>query len=96
MDRETGRRGFDGNSARIWIGIAAGAALGIGIALSRRKRSRWDSAREAGARISARSDEMADATRDILERVKTIYEESRRVVDDAGQLWAQGRKLVGY
>jgi len=83
-------------STKIWLGIAIGAAVGIGIALSRRRTaSRWDSAREFGKRISDRSEDLADATRDIVQRVRTIYEEGRKVMDDAGELWAHGRKLVG-
>jgi hypothetical protein len=31
-----------------------------------------------------------------VDRVKTIYEESRKVVEEAGDLWAHGRKMVGY
>ena len=44
-----------GMNTGIWIGIAVGAAVGIGIALSRRKKTRWDSAREVGERISSGS-----------------------------------------
>src|SRR5690349_3742205 len=66
--------GMGSNASKIWIGIAVGAAVGIGIALSRRKKSHWDSAREVTRRISDRSGDLADATRDIVDRVKTIYE----------------------
>ena len=79
----------------IWLGIAAGTALGLGIALSRRKQSRWDSAREFGHRISERSGDLADATQDIVQRVRTIYEEGRKVMEDAGELWSHGRRMVG-
>ncbi|SPE40070.1 conserved hypothetical protein [Candidatus Sulfopaludibacter sp. SbA3] len=60
MDSDTNR--FDSRAAKIWIGIAMGTALGIGVALSRRKR---------------------------------IREESRKVVGQAEELWAHGRKLAG-
>jgi hypothetical protein len=79
----------------IWIGIAVGAAVGIGIAISRRKKSRWDQARELTHRVANRTGDLGDATRDIVDRVKTIYEESRKVVEDAGELWHHGRRLVG-
>ena len=79
----------------IWIGVAIGAAVGIGIALSRRKRTRWDSARELTHRVARRTGDLSDAARDLVGRVKTIYEESRKVVEDAGELWEHGRKLVG-
>jgi hypothetical protein len=79
----------------IWIGIAVGAAVGIGIALSRRKKTRWEQARELTHRVASRTGDLGDAARDIVDRVKTMYDESRRIVADAGELWAHGRKLVG-
>ena len=84
------------NAAKIWLGVAVGAAVGIGIALSRRKRSRWDTARDFGHRITERSGDLAEITRGLADRVRNIYEESRRVVDDAGALWSHGRKLVRH
>lgn len=85
-----------GNSTKLLLGIAAGTAIGIGIALSRRKKSRWDSARQLGKRISSRSDELSDAASDMIGRVKVICDQARKLVDDAGELWANGRKLAGY
>jgi hypothetical protein len=88
--------GVDNKTAKIWIGIAVGTAIGVGIALSRRKRNRWDSARDMTRRVASHSNELSDSTRDIVERIKGIYEESCKVVEQAGELWANGRKLVGY
>src|SRR4051794_29447097 len=85
-----------GPNIGIWIGIAVGAAVGIGIALSRRKRSRWDSARELTHRVAEHSGDFADATRGIVERVRNIYDESMKVVEDASSLWQHGRKLVRH
>lgn len=79
----------------IWIGVALGAAVGVGFALSRRKRDPWTKAREAAGRVASHTGDISEATKDILERIHTIYEESRKVVEDAGELWAHGRKLVG-
>ncbi len=93
MDSEMNDSGL-GNRA-VWIGIAIGAAVGIGIALSRRKRSRWDTARDLTHRVASKTGDLGDAARDLMDRVKTIYEESRKVVEDAGELWEHGRKLVG-
>ena len=91
-----GNNEWGNQSTKIWLGIAIGAAVGIGIALSRRRpATRWDSAREFGKRISDRSEDLADATRDIMQRVRTIYEEGRKVMEDAGELWSHGRKMVG-
>jgi hypothetical protein len=41
------------------------------------------------------SGDLADATRDIVERVKVIYEEGRKVVEEAAELLHHGRKMVG-
>lgn len=87
---------YGNQSTKIWVGIAIGAAVGLGIALSRRRTTtRWDSAREIGKRLTDRSEDLAESARDIMQRVRVIYEEGRKVVEDAGELWSHGRKLVG-
>lgn len=83
-----------GPNTAIWIGIAIGAAVGIGIALSRRKRTPWDTARGISKNLASHSGDLADATKDIMDRVRTIYEEGCKVVEEAGELWEHGRKLV--
>ena len=83
-------------ATKIWLGIAVGAAVGIGIALSRRKKSKWEAARSISNRLSEHSGDLADITSGLLARVRNIYEESCKVVEDANHLWANGRKLVGY
>ncbi len=83
-----------GTNIGIWIGIAVGAAVGIGIALSRRKKSPWESARGITRKVASHSGDLAEATNNIVERVKTMYEEGCKVVEEAGELWAHGRKLV--
>jgi len=90
--------GIDINGNRnkaIWIGVAIGAAVGVGFALSRRKRDPWSTARSAAGRVASRTGDISAATKDIMERVRTIYEESCKVIDEAGELWQHGRKLVG-
>jgi len=98
MPEETCTSAWGNNSTKIWLGIAAGTAIGVGIALSRRqkKSSRWDAARQVGQRLSDTSGELADAVGDIISHVKVIYEEGRKVAEDAGALWAHGRKLAGH
>ena len=88
---------MESNQARkVWFGIAVGAAVGIGIMLSRRKRTRWDSARELTRRVADHSSEFGDVTREMVDRVGTIFQETRKVVEDAVELWTRGRKLAGY
>ena len=97
MDMENANDESNGVRNRgIWIGIAVGTAVGIGIALSRRKKTRWDSARAVTKRVTDHSADLADASRDIVDRIKTIYEEGCKVVEEATELWSHGRKLVGY
>lgn len=80
----------------IWIGVAIGAAVGLGFALSRNKRrDPWTSAKQAAGRVASKTNDISDATKDMLERIRNIYEESRKVVEDASELWEHGRKLVG-
>ena len=55
----------------IWLGTAVGAAVGIGIALSRRKKSPWDSARGITKKVADHSGDLADATSNIVERMLT-------------------------
>jgi hypothetical protein len=93
---------YYGVDNRIWLGIAAGAAIGIGLALSRRRpASRWEMARErldrakgVASRVAEEREDFAETGRDLLDRVRLIYEESRKVVDEMGHLWEHGRKLV--
>jgi hypothetical protein len=81
----------------VWLGIAVGVAVGVGIAVARRKQtSRWDSARKIANRVSERSTDLASATGELAGRVRHLFEEGRKVVEDATHLWANGRKLVGY
>lgn len=88
---------WEAHSGKIWLGIALGTAIGVGIAISRRpKRTGWDIARKATKQLSSRSSEIGEAARDIVDRVKTIYEEGSRIVEDAAELFTRGRKLVGY
>jgi gas vesicle protein len=87
---------LNGQNKAIWIGVAIGAAVGLGFALSRgKRRDPWSTAKEAAGRVASRTSDMSDTTKDIVERIRTIYEESRKVVEDASELWEHGRKLVG-
>jgi hypothetical protein len=93
-NRRNGQTEASNRAATIWLGIAVGAAVGIGIALSRHKKSRWEVARTITNRVAERSGDFADVTRELFGRVRNIYEESCKVVEDANHLWAHGRKLV--
>jgi hypothetical protein len=80
---------------RVWMGIAAGVAIGVGVMLSRRRsHSRWDRARNIVKRVDADRGELAEVGRDLLDRIRVIYDESRKVVDEAQSLWARGRSVM--
>lgn len=100
MEQETANEAYsvlENNSGKIWLGLAIGTAIGIGIAISRRpKKNKWDVARRASKQLQGHSAELADAAGDIVDRVKNIYAESAQLVEDACDLWSRGRKLVGY
>ena len=91
-----GMPAMSSKETRILLGIAAGVAVGIGVALSRRKKSRWDTVRAIPQRVTARSGDLADISRDLAGRVAHLYDESCKLLEDAGRLWSNGRKLVGH
>jgi hypothetical protein len=95
VNEMTGMGETCGLDNRIWLGIAAGAAIGIGLMLSRRRpANRWDRARHIARQVDANQDDFKEVGRDMLDRIRVIYEEGRKVADEAQHLWLRGRKLV--
>src|SRR3954453_7489630 len=86
----------DNKMMTVWLGVAIGAAIGIGYAVSRsgRRRDPWSSARDVSKRFSEHSGDLAARSKEIIERAQKIYDEGRKIVDDATELWSHGRKLV--
>jgi hypothetical protein len=84
------------NASKLWLGVAVGVAVGIGIALSRRRKSRWEQARDVTRQVVEQSPDFAEVSLDIVQHVRNICEEGLKVVEEAGELWANGRKLAGY
>jgi hypothetical protein len=80
---------------KVWIGIAIGAGVGIAYALSARseKRNRWD-AREMTKRLADNREDLVERGKEMMERIRLIYDEGCKVVEDAGELWHHGRKLI--
>jgi hypothetical protein len=83
----------------MWIAIAVGAGVGAALAVGVRnhKRSRWDrwDTREMAKKFSSHKDDLLERGKDMMERIRVICEEGKKVVDDAGELWNESRKLVG-
>ncbi|HUE03202.1 MAG TPA: hypothetical protein VMR62_26775 [Bryobacteraceae bacterium] len=74
------------------MAVGVGAAIGVAVVLNRRKRNGWYTATR---RVADKTNDLAVVSKDMLERIKVIYDETRKVVDEATELWSQGRKLVG-
>jgi len=85
----------DNKMMAIWLGVAVGAAIGVGFAISRtRKRDRWSSAKEISRKMADHSGDLAAKSKEIIERAQNMYQEGRKIVEDATELWSHGRKLV--
>jgi hypothetical protein len=52
-------------------------------------------AKEVSRRVVDRTGDLAAASKDIVDRLKIIYGESCKVVEEATELWSRGRKLAG-
>ncbi|HXM42005.1 MAG TPA: hypothetical protein VN924_12175 [Bryobacteraceae bacterium] len=88
--------GHTGSNANlVWIGVGVGAAIGVAVAISRRKRDRWYAAKEISRRVAGHTGDLAVASKDIFDRLKIIYGESCKVIEEASDLWSRGRKLAG-
>jgi len=81
---------------KIWIGVAIGAAIGLGYAMTRRRKvtNRWSSAREVSRNVAESSGDLVEQGRKIIDHIRVIYDEGRKVVDEATDLWEHGRKIV--
>lgn len=80
---------------KMWIGVAIGAAIGLGYAMTRqRKPTKWSSAREVSRSVAEGSGDLVEQGKNIIDHIRVIYDEGRKVVDEASDLWEHGRKLV--
>jgi len=97
MTSENGKNHNGGHNGNlVWVGLGVGAAaLGVALAMSRKKRDRWDAARQVSKRVADRTSDLAAASKDIVDRVRIIYGERCKVAEEATELVARGRKLAG-
>jgi len=84
------------NANLVWIGVGVGAAaVGVALALARRKKNNWSTAKQVSRRLADKTNDLAEVGKDIFDRIKVIYNESRKVVEECNELWSHGRKLAG-
>ncbi len=84
----------DNDYRPLWIALAVGAAIGVAYAASRRSRGGLAVAKRVGKTLAEDGADLADSGRNILERLGIIYEEARKVVDEASDLWSHSRKML--
>jgi len=95
MSSQNGKNGHNGadlKSNLIWLGVGVGTVVGVAVVMNRRKKDPWTVATK---RVAANTSDLAAVSKDIIERVRIIYGEARKVAEEATDLWAEGRKLVG-
>jgi hypothetical protein len=81
-------------TGKVLIGVGVGAAIAVAVAMSRRRNSRWYDAKRVTLRMADKTGDLAAVSKDIVEHLKVIYSESCKLVDQASDLWSQGRKIV--
>jgi hypothetical protein len=86
--------GLGNHTTKVWIGVGAGAAIGLALALRNHRRDRWSAATNVTRRVASVSQDMADLTQNIIGRVRVIYNESRKLVKEVNHAWDEGRKLA--
>ncbi len=81
-----------------WIisGVAIGSGIALAYAASRKKRNWRDRLMDTAGTVARRRDDLAESGKNIVDRIRIIYEESRKVMEEASELWAHGRKLVRW
>ena len=76
----------------LWF--AAGAALGVAVALLYAPASGVETRRAIGDKAREQSGALADSGKDLIDRGRELYDKGREIVDEAADLFDRGRKLV--
>jgi hypothetical protein len=94
-DRMNGRE-WGNNTGWIISGVAIGTGIALAYAASRRKKSWQDRLVDTADSVARRREDLLDSGKNIVDRIRTIYEESRKVMEEGAELWAHGRRLVRW
>jgi gas vesicle protein len=72
----------------------AGAVIGAGAALLLAPKSGKETRRYLSKTTKNSKEAMESSGRELMDRGKELYDRGKKIVDDAGELFERGRKLV--
>jgi gas vesicle protein len=82
----------DNGNLLVWF--TAGAAIGATIALLYAPQTGRDTRRYLGKKSRQGREVLADASGDLAEKGKELFEKGRRMADDAADLFERGRRII--
>lgn len=82
----------DNGSTIIWF--TAGAAIGATIALLYAPQTGKDTRRYLGKKSKQGREVLSDASGDIADKAKDLFEKGRRMADDAADMFERGRRII--
>jgi len=83
---------MDENGSLGWF--LAGAVIGAGAALLLAPKSGKDTRKYLSKTTQNTREAMESSGRDMMDRGKELYDRGKKIVEDAGDLFERGRKLV--
>jgi gas vesicle protein len=82
----------DNGSYLVWF--TAGAAIGATIALLYAPQTGKDTRRYLGKKSRQGREVLTDASGDLAEKGKELFEKGRRMADEAADLFERGRRII--
>jgi gas vesicle protein len=82
----------DNGNLLVWF--TAGAAIGATIALLYAPQTGRDTRRYLGKKSRQGREVLADASGDLADKGKELFEKGRRMADDAADLFERGRRII--
>jgi gas vesicle protein len=83
----------DDGSKVVWF--VAGVSIGAAIALLYAPASGAETRKKLLEKTGDSRETLAESGREFMERGRELYEKGRRLVDDAADMFDQGRKIIG-
>ncbi len=77
----------------VWF--VAGVSIGAAIALLYAPASGEETRKKLSEKTEGGREALADSGREFMEKGRELYEKGRRLVDDAADMFDQGRKIIG-